>query len=1138
MRSLVALLFTLPAIAQVVFPPDLSISRIEAVQTVQDDSQSVPLTAGKATAVRVFVRQQGRPEAIVGNVTIALRGYRGGTELPQSPLRAANAAISAALSPDRTSSANAQNFVLPADWTTPGEIELRAELRLAPNTPEAPTDNNSTSRTVTFNTPTSPELRIAWVPLCFSGRCAANTPPGIRLVERFFPLRDGTVKLADIPAPAFSYDGAIEDLPAFLARLLSEAQATPFRPHILVGLLPAGTTAPAPAAGTPTAFWMVDQADETANEVLLARQVAGLSGDDSCPRSGEPGFDPLSGRLLGPLSPDLAATGCPSGSGTVWVSPATMAQINGIATTWVEGTAPAPQPTDEALQFTEPAGGETWNGVRTLRWTDASNRGLSYTLGYSNDNGVSWIPLAFDVRANEFSIDTQYLQGGLTRFRVSYDGGQRLSNEVFVLVAPKPEVSSTGLDFGGVTTGVFAERGLTVHNRGTGVLQLGAGTATLDAYRVMTPDPLAIRAGGSRTIVVRYTSRFAGAEAGDLKFPVNDTEAPELVIPVRAVGFDRAIPSINVLTSSLDFGDVTVGDNAERTFRIRNEGSSPLNVSGLSLLNARFTVTSGVAAFVIDPGDERTIRVRFTPLAAGAQTGSVSVVSNDPIRSSVRVELRGNGLAATAPVIEVNPTSLDFGAVGIGQSRTLGITVRNTGAGPLTITGLQIASPSFNVATPATPVTLAPAAQQVVSVRFAPQSAGTLAGTLILTSNDARRPRIDLPLLGSGTAAVTSQVPRVTGLVPGSLTAGSRRFDLTVSGTNFTASSIVNWNGSARPTVFVNATTLRASIAPDDVAAAARAQVTVVTLPPGGGTSNALPVVVNAAGPQAWLTNTSTATCPAVISTLTAVDRVGTALSSIPTSSLVCTEDDTTVPCSAQSAANAGSGLSIAVVMHTSPFLNEPSQLQLAGNYQIRAIRLFFQIIGLRDYVALTQFDNGVRLVLDFTEAENREKLQDGLNAARAPLGAGASLYDAVDDAIQRLGSQGDKRKAILLFSGSPNNFDSAPRDLNVLLQRVQSSGIPIYTFPIGPGISGPGTTDPALLAILNQLALDSGGQMFADPLVNIDSVIQRLAAQLDSQFLLQHTSPTRDATPKQLRVTINVPGSSFTAVRSFPGCR
>ncbi|MBL8211065.1 MAG: hypothetical protein JNK87_10155, partial [Bryobacterales bacterium] len=117
MRSLVALAFTLPAIAQVVFPPDLSIPRIEVVQSVQDEPQSVPLTAGKATAVRVFVRQQGRPEAIVGNITIALRGYRDGTELPQSPLRAANAAITASLSPDRGSSANAQNFVLPADWT-------------------------------------------------------------------------------------------------------------------------------------------------------------------------------------------------------------------------------------------------------------------------------------------------------------------------------------------------------------------------------------------------------------------------------------------------------------------------------------------------------------------------------------------------------------------------------------------------------------------------------------------------------------------------------------------------------------------------------------------------------------------------------------------------------------------------------------------------------------------------------------------------------------------------------------------------------------------------------------------------------------------------------------------------------------
>src|SRR5215813_7751921 len=119
---------TLPA--QITFPPDLTISRLEVVQTTQDDAQTVPLIANKATAARAFVRQTGRPEALISGVTVVLRAFRDGAELPTSPLRAVNPAITASPSPDRTKATDAQNFILPASWTMAGRLDIRAELRV------------------------------------------------------------------------------------------------------------------------------------------------------------------------------------------------------------------------------------------------------------------------------------------------------------------------------------------------------------------------------------------------------------------------------------------------------------------------------------------------------------------------------------------------------------------------------------------------------------------------------------------------------------------------------------------------------------------------------------------------------------------------------------------------------------------------------------------------------------------------------------------------------------------------------------------------------------------------------------------------------------------------------------------------
>src|SRR3989454_730913 len=90
-------------------------------------------------------------------------------------------------------------------------------------------------------------------------------------------------------------------------------------------------------------------------------------------------------------------------------------------------------------------------------------------------------------------------------------------------------------------------------------------------------------------------------------------------------------------------------------------------------------------------------------------------------------------------------------------------------------------------------------------------------------------------------------VPTVTSLSPTSTNAGGVAFTLTVNGTNFVSGSVVQWNSSARPTTFVSATQLRATITAADIATAGTASVRVFTPAPGGGNSNALTFTINLA---------------------------------------------------------------------------------------------------------------------------------------------------------------------------------------------------------------------------------------------------------------------------------------------------
>ncbi|MCK9686058.1 PQQ-binding-like beta-propeller repeat protein [Scleromatobacter humisilvae] len=81
--------------------------------------------------------------------------------------------------------------------------------------------------------------------------------------------------------------------------------------------------------------------------------------------------------------------------------------------------------------------------------------------------------------------------------------------------------------------------------------------------------------------------------------------------------------------------------------------------------------------------------------------------------------------------------------------------------------------------------------------------------------------------------------PTISGLSPTSVTAGSAAFTLTVSGTNFTPTSTVMWNGQARATTYVATATLTAQITAADVATLSTDSVTVSNASSGGGVSAA-----------------------------------------------------------------------------------------------------------------------------------------------------------------------------------------------------------------------------------------------------------------------------------------------------------
>jgi hypothetical protein len=87
---------------------------------------------------------------------------------------------------------------------------------------------------------------------------------------------------------------------------------------------------------------------------------------------------------------------------------------------------------------------------------------------------------------------------------------------------------------------------------------------------------------------------------------------------------------------------------------------------------------------------------------------------------------------------------------------------------------------------------------------------------------------LNAPVIAQNPVPLTNQP-----LVPDAIAPGGAGFTLTVNGTGFVTSSVVNWSGSPRATTFVSSSKLTATILASDIATASTAAVTVVSPGPG-----------------------------------------------------------------------------------------------------------------------------------------------------------------------------------------------------------------------------------------------------------------------------------------------------------------
>ena len=212
---------------------------------------------------------------------------------------------------------------------------------------------------------------------------------------------------------------------------------------------------------------------------------------------------------------------------------------------------------------------------------------------------------------------------------------------------PQPDIKASvnSLDFGAIMVGTSMDTTITISNDGNDTLIVSQIVPpdppfgipdVIGLEEISSPDTLV--PGESREVRVVFAPQAVAVYQDTLRISSNDPDTPNLDIPLMGEG----TPAPEIQACALNFASVLLGQSANVSLLIDNEGLGPLLVTGIASDNPDFTL--GALPAEIAAGANGQIMVTFTPGAEGVIPGTLTIASNDPANPLAPVSVVGRGV--------------------------------------------------------------------------------------------------------------------------------------------------------------------------------------------------------------------------------------------------------------------------------------------------------------------------------------------------------------------------------------------------------------------------------------------------------------------------------------------------------------
>ena len=321
------------------------------------------------------------------------------------------------------------------------------------------------------------------------------------------------------------------------------------------------------------------------------------------------------------------------------------------------------------------------------------------------------------------------------------------------------QFSPANLNFGTVTSGKKISQSASVTNTGTSAATIAQIISSNNQFTTSgLAFPLTIAPSQTVNFMVWFNGAMApGKNAGTLTFQSADgqsTATSQIAVTATEI---TPQPQLVVSPASLDAGSATVGSKTTTTLTLSNAGTADLSISVLTIAGTDFSIAGISTPATIPAGQSASLSVVYAPNAAGSDTGSITITSNDP-SSPKTIALSGTATSAPVGHLTLNPSTLTFGNVSVGSSSVLNATVTNSGQGTVHISSVFASGAGYTESGVVTPATLTAGQSAQIKVTFAPTATGLLGGTVGITS-DAPGAAPGLAMSGTGVQPAISVSP-------------------------------------------------------------------------------------------------------------------------------------------------------------------------------------------------------------------------------------------------------------------------------------------------------------------------------------------------------------------------------------------